>query len=71
MRMCIQDMVYVQLFLFLFLMSIFEFDAKLSIEHFSIECHKTITKAITRAIWKKGINLSQSMRTQSKTDQTA
>ena len=52
-------------------MSMFEFDAKLSIEHFSIECHKTITKAITRANWKKGINLSQSMRTQSKTDQRA
>ena len=30
-------------FFFLFLMSMFEFDAKLSIEHFSIECHKTIT----------------------------
>lgn len=71
MRMCIQDMVYEQLFFVLFLMSIFEFDAKLSIEHFSIECHETITKAITRANWKKGINLSQSMRTQSKTDQTA
>ena len=69
--MCIQDMVYEQLFFFL--MNIFDFDAKLSIGPFSAVYHKTITsaKTNTRANWKKGINLSQSMRTQSKTDQTA
>ena len=55
---------------FFFLMNIFDFDAKLSIKSFSAAYHKTITgtKTNTRANWKKGIYLAQSMRTQSKTD---
>ena len=56
--------------LLFFLMNIIDFDAKLSIGPFSAACQKTIisTKATTRANWKKGIYLAQSMRTQSKTD---
>ena len=55
---------------FFFLMNIFDFDAKLSIGPFSAVYHKTISsaKTNTRANWKKGIYLAQSMRTQSKTD---
>ena len=51
-------------------MNIFDFDAKLSIGPFSAVYHKTISsaKTNTRANWKKGIYLAQSMRTQSKTD---
>ena len=73
MRMCIQDMVYEQLYFIFFLINIIDFDAKLSIGPFSAACHKTTisTKATTRANWKKGIYLAQWMRTQSKTDQTA
>ena len=70
MRMCIQDMVYEQLYFIFFLINIIDFDAKLSIGPFSAVYHKTITsaKTNTRANWKKGIYLAQSVRTQSKTD---